>query len=207
MPRSAGVREAQRSTSDNKQRILKAAERLFAEKGFRATTVRDVALAARVTHPLIYHYFGSKRGLLAAALDKTHSRMRAVVVGHRDPQEVVADLVHDFITGDRLYALTLTRAFADGMRPADWPGGFPAAEIMLDLLVDQRLVGGGGSSEADARERLGVAVAMAVGWVLLENEVLEVVGLSPEHRDEARERLVRSFVEIVQPVLPPSATR
>ena len=40
---------------------MKAAERLFGERGFRKTTLEDVAAAAHVSRPLVYRYFGDTR--------------------------------------------------------------------------------------------------------------------------------------------------
>jgi TetR/AcrR family transcriptional regulator len=46
--------------------IIDAAERLFAENGFAATSMRDISTASGVSHPLIHHYFGSKDELYSA---------------------------------------------------------------------------------------------------------------------------------------------
>ena len=48
-------------------RILSAARRAFAETGLAGTTIRAVARDADVDPALVYHYFGSKEGLLDAA--------------------------------------------------------------------------------------------------------------------------------------------
>jgi AcrR family transcriptional regulator len=48
-------------------RILTAARDAFADTGFAGTTIRSVARAADVDPALVYHYFGSKEGLLDAA--------------------------------------------------------------------------------------------------------------------------------------------
>ena len=48
-------------------RILAAAREAFAETGWAGTTIRAVARAADVDPALVYHYFGSKDGLLDAA--------------------------------------------------------------------------------------------------------------------------------------------
>lgn len=53
-------------TTDNRQRLLEVALELFAHRGYDATGVQDVVEAAGVTKPTLYHYFGSKRGLLEA---------------------------------------------------------------------------------------------------------------------------------------------
>lgn len=56
------------STSENRPRLLATALELFAQRGYDATGVQDVAAAAGVTKPTLYHYFGSKRGLLEALI-------------------------------------------------------------------------------------------------------------------------------------------
>jgi len=49
-----------------RERILAAAERLFAAKGYAAASVRDILRAAGVTAPVLYYHFGSKEGLFLA---------------------------------------------------------------------------------------------------------------------------------------------
>ena len=44
-------------------RILHASMRLFAEKGYAATSVREIVQAAKVTNPMLYYYFDSKEGV------------------------------------------------------------------------------------------------------------------------------------------------
>ncbi len=45
---------------EQKERILKAAQKLFARKGFTDTKMTDIAVAARVSYGLAYHYFVNK---------------------------------------------------------------------------------------------------------------------------------------------------
>jgi AcrR family transcriptional regulator len=52
----------------NRERILQVAERLFATKGYHATSVREIVNAANVTSPMLYYYFGSKEDLLVTLL-------------------------------------------------------------------------------------------------------------------------------------------
>ncbi len=46
-----------------RERLLVEALRLFTERGYAATTVREIVAAAGVTKPVLYYYFGSKEGL------------------------------------------------------------------------------------------------------------------------------------------------
>jgi AcrR family transcriptional regulator len=58
-------------------RLLEAASGLFAQKGYAATTVREIVDAAGVTKPVLYYYFGNKEGiyleLMEEALGTVHS--------------------------------------------------------------------------------------------------------------------------------------
>lgn len=51
---------------DNRTNILMKALQLFYEKGYDAIGVQEIADAAGVTKPTLYHYYGSKYGLLEA---------------------------------------------------------------------------------------------------------------------------------------------
>ncbi|MDG6914086.1 MAG: TetR/AcrR family transcriptional regulator [Nitrososphaerota archaeon] len=48
------------------EKILQVASRMFAEKGFANASVRDICKVAETTAPVIYYYFGSKKGLFDA---------------------------------------------------------------------------------------------------------------------------------------------
>lgn len=51
---------------DNRQSLLNYALDLFSARGYDAVGVQQIVAAAGVTKPTLYHYFGSKSGLLAA---------------------------------------------------------------------------------------------------------------------------------------------
>lgn len=52
------------------EKILEAASRMFAEKGFANVSVRDICRETGTTAPVIYYYFGSKKGLFDAVARK-----------------------------------------------------------------------------------------------------------------------------------------
>ena len=54
--------------SGTKEKVIRCAIDLFATKGFRGTSIRDIANAMGMSISNIYHYFGSKEGLLLAIL-------------------------------------------------------------------------------------------------------------------------------------------
>ena len=67
---------------DTRAEVLDAARTSFAEKGFRATTIRAVAATAGVDPALVHHYFGTKDNLFLAALEMPV-----------DPRELLAPVV------------------------------------------------------------------------------------------------------------------
>ncbi|HEY0168699.1 MAG TPA: TetR family transcriptional regulator [Jatrophihabitans sp.] len=59
--------------SGTRDDILEAARKLFAERGYAGATIRAIALEAGVDGALIHHFFASKEGVFAAAIEDTFS--------------------------------------------------------------------------------------------------------------------------------------
>ncbi len=85
----------------NRDRIFKTAISLFSAKGFRGTSIRDIANEMNISISTIYHYFGNKEGLLIAILQ--HSAAPLVealkMVVHLDlpPKQKLKKLVETHI--------------------------------------------------------------------------------------------------------------
>jgi TetR/AcrR family transcriptional regulator, regulator of cefoperazone and chloramphenicol sensitivity len=73
-PAGRGVSRADDATRD---RLLKAAERLFADRGFRKVTVREVCRAAHANVAAVNYHFGDKLGLYREVLQSAIDAMRA----------------------------------------------------------------------------------------------------------------------------------
>ncbi len=75
--------------------ILRAAQALFVEHGFSATSVATVAKQASVTKSLIHHHFGSKRELWDAVREvvmEDYQRQQQQMISERTPDlSLVAD--------------------------------------------------------------------------------------------------------------------
>jgi TetR/AcrR family transcriptional regulator len=61
------------------ERILSTALALFAVKGYDATAVREICEAAGITKPTLYHFYGSKDGVLRALVTSAFGQFRAIV--------------------------------------------------------------------------------------------------------------------------------
>ena len=53
---------------DNRTKILSVALKLFSSNGYEGVGIQEIVKAADITKPTMYHYFGSKKGLLEALL-------------------------------------------------------------------------------------------------------------------------------------------
>lgn len=54
--------------AEREEQLLSVAQAVFAERGFRAPSMDEIALRAGVTKPVLYDHFGSKDGLVAACI-------------------------------------------------------------------------------------------------------------------------------------------
>lgn len=71
----------QRAAERSRQAILDAAEKLFAEKGYESTSVREIGEAAGLSRGTPAYFFGSKEGLYRAVLDRVLRDAGALIEG------------------------------------------------------------------------------------------------------------------------------
>ena len=64
-----------------RENLLGAALDLFTQKGYAATTVREIVEAAHVTKPALYYYFHSKEGVYLEILGESLEGFRKVLAG------------------------------------------------------------------------------------------------------------------------------
>jgi AcrR family transcriptional regulator len=74
--------------------ILRSAARLFRERGFADTGMRDIAAAADLSAANLYHYFDSKNDLLFYCQDRALDRMLAAVALARQGSRSAAERLH-----------------------------------------------------------------------------------------------------------------
>lgn len=71
--------------------ILRAAARLFRERGFADTGMRDIAVAADLSAANLYHYFDGKHDLLFYCQDRALDRMIAATITARRESKSATD--------------------------------------------------------------------------------------------------------------------
>lgn len=112
------------TTSDSdetRQGILEAADALFGERGFDATSTRDIAERSGVNKALIHYHFGSKDELLEAVLERYYGRLGAALAealtrreGLRHQVEDLLDAYADFLGEHHTFTRIVQREVASG---------------------------------------------------------------------------------------------
>ncbi len=108
------------SDSATRRDLLQAALKQFADRGFTATSVREIVDAARVSKPALYYYFKDKAGLFQALVDQAHDERyalmhkaaaRGVTVAEK-LEEIVAAIFEFAVRNRELMRLAFATAFA-----------------------------------------------------------------------------------------------
>lgn len=84
------VKEASRTTAD---RILDAAEDLFAEKGYSATSLGDVADRVGIRSPSLYNHFRNKEALYQAVLERLLEEFSRPLLEMEKSEELTQDRI------------------------------------------------------------------------------------------------------------------
>jgi TetR/AcrR family transcriptional regulator len=105
---------------DTRERVLQVAQTLFAERGYRGTSLRDIARRIGIKAPSLLHHFPSKQQLYVAVLDRIFQGMEEaagrLMVGRTSFQDrmrhAISDAI-DFIVDHPEQMMLLWKEFSD----------------------------------------------------------------------------------------------
>lgn len=60
---------------ERREQLLDVGREVFAERGFEAASIEDIAQRADITKPVVYEHFGGKEGLYAVIVDREVQRL------------------------------------------------------------------------------------------------------------------------------------
>ena len=180
MPRAVRERE-----------MIATARRVFTERGYAATSMDEIASAARITKPMLYAYFGSKEGLFAECIREAGIELRASV---RDAAGSVGDLPPERRLWAGLIAvftgIERNRDAWDLLYPleGEGPGGALGARATYGMAAMAELVGGLMTDAARARGLSEDALAQIVPLAeALTGAVVALVDWWRRHPEEPKE--------------------
>jgi len=69
------------SGRERREQLILVGRQLFADKGFEAVTVEEIAATAGVSKPVVYEHFGGKEGLYAVVVDREMNQLLTSISG------------------------------------------------------------------------------------------------------------------------------
>jgi len=188
-PEAAGRRE--RSKAANRQAILDAARRVFAQLGYEAASVRDIIRGTDLASGTFYNYFKSKEEVFQALADDGARRFRPVLRAEREKATRFEDYIHGAV---HAYFSFLVNEHVTGAHPivdrgphvsANSPETIAVYEEVRDGVADAIASGMAPKVDPDFFAAACIGVAQEVGEVMLKT--------SPPDVDRAA-RFVTAFI-------------
>jgi len=179
---SVAPRRTRLARADRMEQTLSVARSLFAERGYSAVTMDELAAQVGVTKPLLYNYFGNKERLYIACMERAGDALTATiadsVAAPTTPGEALRGGVQAFfafLDSDRaawvvLFDETLPRGGEVADRVADYRGQIVQliSSSTLAQLPPRSRRGAKVEVEALAVILLGAAEALARWWLRTE---------------------------------------
>lgn len=171
------------SMLENKARLIAAARKAFAEKGYSGASMDDLTAEVGLTRGALYHNFGDKRGLLAAVVEQIDTEMarRAQALGAEagnDWQGLLAEgaAYIEMALDPEVQRIVLLDGPAVLGDPSHWPS--QSSCLNATRVTVERLIANGTlqpvDAEAAARLLTGAALNAAL-WVAASNDPARVL--------------------------------
>src|ERR1700710_581820 len=178
----ASVARTRLARADRMEQTLLAAHALFAERGYAAVKMDEIAASVGVTKPLLYNYFGNKEQLYITCMERAGDSLTATVAtavgATASPGDALGAGVRSFFSfldSDRaawavLFDETLPRGGELAERVADYRGRIVelVSGSMLAQLPQEKRDAARIEIEALSTALLGAAEALARGWLRTE---------------------------------------
>jgi AcrR family transcriptional regulator len=208
MPDAAANRTRTKSAggAGARDRILKAAHELFTEKGYQATTTKEISVRAGVAEPTLFRHFGSKVDVFEASILEPFTvfvdRWSHSWVDY-STEASVQELAENLV--DSLYSLIRAerRVFQELMAARSDPKNdlYPAAvAVSAQLRIGLRAVHDAGLEiqaqrglfDIDPPATMGAVASMIIGSAIFEDWVFPA-----DKRIPGRTRMVREMTGLI----------
>ncbi|TWD79008.1 TetR family transcriptional regulator [Kribbella amoyensis] len=99
------------TSAERREQLITIARGLFAQKGYEATSVEEIAARAEVSKPVVYEHFGGKEGLYAVVVDREVRSLLDTVTA-----SLTAGRAHELVEQAALALLDYIESSSDGFR-------------------------------------------------------------------------------------------
>ena len=156
------------SGSQRREQLVNVGRKLFAQKGYEAVSVEEIAAKAEVSKPVVYEHFGGKEGLYAVIVDREVTALIATIMEALTPAQP-----RELLESAALQMLTYIETNTDGFRilvrdspPGTVPGSFASTIQDIADKVEGRLATEFGS-RGYSKKLAPMYAQMLVGMVSL----------------------------------------
>ena len=153
---------------ERREQLLDVGRSLFAEKGFEATSIEEIAARAGVSKPVVYEHFGGKEGLYAVVVDREMEALLSRITG-----ALTGGHARELVEQAALALLTYIEEDTDGFRvlTRDSPvaGGAGTFSSLLNDIASQveHILGREFGRRGLQTKLAGMYAQMLVGMVAL----------------------------------------
>ena len=198
------ARPVDANAEETRRRILDAAIRLFAARGFDGVSTRELAAVAKVNAAMLSHYFGGKQGVYDATVDEVYRRLEARLTevaaegpgnlaqfmssaydAAREERDGIRVLVRQVLDGGRLTPHTEAQHFV--------PRLDAAAKLIAPLY---------GCTPAQARTA-AVTLGYLVSRFVIQDERSLKAAFGVRSTAEARARVITTLITATEALLRP----
>ncbi len=188
--------EAPQADRVARERLARAAIRLFTTKGFAATSVREIVAEAGVARPVLYYHFRSKEGIYLDVLGEAEREFRSLLDAGMPDDEPAADQLRRYLAEMHAFArrrLDLLRLMHSILYGPPQGAPFFDFHSIHDSLLDaiRRIVRRG----IERGEFLGDEDGMVLGVLGVFNIVTEMDLIHPD-RSPGPEGLERALTVV-----------
>jgi TetR/AcrR family transcriptional regulator len=217
-PAAAAAPSRRRNPTESKRRILDAAERAFALRGYEGARLRDIAQEAGVHHALLHHYYGDKRGLFREVVQRALSNVSLTGFAQLSASEnldgttraLVSALV-DFFSLHHDLMHIIEGAFRERGSEAQQLAAGALREFVAPLLtgivarIRDAQKRGTVRSDMEAPVILQFCFAALATPFVLRGEILDAIGIGRPARDKLEEHKQALSQYLIAALSPPQA--
>ncbi|EPM3137701.1 TetR/AcrR family transcriptional regulator [Cronobacter turicensis] len=167
---------------ENRAKLIAAARKAFAEKGFAAASMDELTASVGLTRGALYHNFGDKKGLLAAVVAQVDGEMaqraKAAAAGVEDTWEtLIAEGVAyiQMALDEEVRRIVLLDGPAFLGDPAQWPSQNSCLDATRETVISMMARGIIKPVDAAAARLLNGAALNAALWVAASPEPEEAL--------------------------------
>lgn len=180
-----------------REAILKAAQKLIAERGPSKVSLRDIAAEAQVNFGLVYQYLGTREDLLHEVYQNVANRAAVQI----EPIDNLDDAITELMTRpDASLGRIMAWVVLEGEYPADVLGPSPALNHIAEVIAGHATGGKPTAPTDDDRLMAAFLQVTALAWRHFQSIGLASAGLDTKpnkRRDEKVTAWLQQLGELI----------